>query len=474
MFQPHRLSSAITAALLALGSGAALGAEPSAVEEIIVVGIAPGGQARQELRHVPYAVQGATAEALEQSGALDLSDYMNSRLGSVSINSAQNNPLQPDLQFRGFTASPLLGLAQGLSVYQNGVRINEPLGDAVNWDLLPESAVQNLQVLGGSNPVFGLNTLGGALALTMKNGFNFDGTQAELSGGSWGRVNGMLESGGNNGTWGYYVNVDRFEEDGWRDLSDSEATNVYGSINWRNGERSGLDLNLQKGSSDLTGNGALPIGMLTQDRRAVFTAPDTTENELKMVALEGWHALTERVRFSGSVNWRENTTHSFNGDASEYGLCQFAGGAQALFEEAEELEDRLDRLDIDLDDICEGEEDDIDGMDALEDLIEARALALGFDPEDFEAEDISGDLSGTGLLSDQAINNRSRRQQTSRGFGGQLEFTGDLFGLGNLLVTGISYNDGRSTFDSVTELAGLDPLTRSTAGLGTGSFVDSL
>lgn len=474
MFNPNKIRAVIGGAFALLLQSQMPVVLAQTVQEIRVIGVTPGAASRQALSKVPYAVHGGGATDLEAAQSLDLSDYMNQRLGSVSINSAQNNPLQPDLQFRGFTVSPLLGLPQGLAVYQNGVRINEPLGEAVNWDLLPESAVLGMELLGGANPVFGLNTLGGALSLRMKDGFSFEGQQAEVSGGSWGRILGSLESGGNNGTWGYYVNLSRFEEDGWRDLSPSDALNFYGTVGWRDGERSAFDVTWQQGDSELTGNGALPVGLLALDRAAVFTAPDITENDLKMFDFSASHAFSNRLRVSANVFRRENTTRSFNGDASEFELCQFAGGNRALFEEADELEDALENdLDIELDDICEGEDESITDFHALEELIEEAALAAGLSPEDFELEDVSGDLSGSGVLSDQAINNISRRRQKSEGFNGQLQFSDTLFGHANQLSTGYSWLRGRASFVSVLELAALDPVTRSTQGLGTGTFLDS-
>ena len=151
---------------------------------------------------VPANVQRATAEQLERSQALDLTDFLNRGFSSVSINQAQNNPLQPDFNFRGFTASPLLGLPQGIAVYQNGVRMNEPFGDTINWDLVPLSAVSAVQLLAGAQPVFGLNTLGGALSLQMKNGFNYENDQVESYGGSFARRGASIQSGGNNGPMG--------------------------------------------------------------------------------------------------------------------------------------------------------------------------------------------------------------------------------------------------------------------------------
>ena len=170
-----------------IGSAAtcAMAAAPPPLEEVVVV--APYGTAVDPAL-VPANVQRAIAEQLQRSQSLDLTDFLNRQFSSVSINHAQNNPLQPDFNFRGFTASPLLGLPQGLSVYQNGVRINDPFGDTVNWDLIPMSAIDSVQLLAGAQPVFGLNTLGGALSMQMKNGFSYQGTQAEVYDGSFGRL----------------------------------------------------------------------------------------------------------------------------------------------------------------------------------------------------------------------------------------------------------------------------------------------
>lgn len=470
-FAVRPLALALAAALPAWSP--ALQAQP---EEIHVIGVAPVSRIGQEADRLPFAVKSATFADFDRAQSLDLTDYLNAQGASVSINSAQNNPLQPDLQFRGFTASPLLGLPQGLAVYQNGVRVNEPLGDAVNWDLLPESAVYGMDLIGGANPVFGLNTLGGALVLRMKDGFNAPGHQVEVLGGSWDRRTLNLESGASTMLDGgsevaYYVNASLFEEDGWRDLSDSEAKNFYGSLDWRNGERSRLGLNYQQGDSELIGNGALPVGLLAQDRRAIFTAPDITENDLKAITLEGSHFINDRFQVSANLFWRENKTFSFNGDGSEFELCTFAGGAQSLFEEADDIEDLLeDELDIELDDICEGENPAIRSYDDLVAYITQAALDAGLDPDDFEIEDATDELYGTGILSDEAINNISRRKQTSRGFGWQGALLEPLFGHDNQFVFGLSWSEGKSTFSSVTELAFLDPVTRSTRGLGTGTF----
>ncbi len=459
------ITAALSAPLLLAGnaSGKEAAAEQS-VEEIIVIGVVPGG-AGIDRNKLPYPVQTADAAAIQQADNASLADFLRRGFGSVSLNDAQNNPLQPDLQYRGFTASPLLGLAQGLSVYQNGTRINEPLGDSVNWDLMPQSAIAGVTLTGGTNPLFGLNSLGGSLGIRMKNGFDFEGSQLGVRAGSFGRTTAFLETGGNSydGTEGfaYYLNIESFDEDGWRDQSASDALNAYASVGWR-GERGSINADLQSGDSNLRGNGAAPVELLALDRAAVFTAPDITENDLLMAAVDFAFELSTEQTFSGNLFNRRNTTDAFNGDGSEFGVCSF-GGIPTLIEELED--DDLEELGLDDDDLCDGQ---FASAEALEDYLNS----LGSD-EEFNLEDFTDDLSGTGRLSDEAINNISRRTQRSRGIDLQWRNTAALAGLENQLIIGAAYYRGLSSFDSVLELSELDPITRVTTGLGTGTFVDA-
>jgi iron complex outermembrane recepter protein len=283
------------------------------LEEVVVV--APYGTAIDPTL-VPANVQRALAEQLQRSQALDLTDFLNRQFSSVSINHAQNNPLQPDFNFRGFTASPLLGLPQGLSVYENGVRINDPFGDTINWDLIPVSAIDNVQMLAGAQPVFGLNTLGGALSLRMKSGFSQQGTQLDAYGGAFGRFGTALQAGGNDGHWGYYGDADYFQEDGWRDHSHSDALRVYGAMSRHESDWT-VDLSAAYANTELRGNGPAPVELLALDRSAVFTYPDITQNEHAQLILEGSRSLSDTLRISGNAFYRRLDTDTFNGDAAD-------------------------------------------------------------------------------------------------------------------------------------------------------------
>jgi iron complex outermembrane recepter protein len=383
-------------------------ATPPSLEEVVVV--APYGTAIDPSL-VPANAQRALAEQLQRSQSFDLTDFLNRQFSSVSINHAQSNPLQPDFNFRGFTASPLLGLPQGLSVYQNGVRINDPFGDTINWDLIPMSAIDNVQMLAGAQPVFGLNTLGGALSMQMKNGFRYQGAQADLYDGSFGRFGGSVQAGGNDGRWGFYGDADYLEEDGWREDSHSDALRLYGAVSLHASDWI-ADLSGAYASTDLRGNGATPVELLAIDRTAVFTHPDITANEHTQLILEVTRTVSDAVQISGNAFYRRLHTDTFNGDASVFEEC--ALGSDEF--------------------LCSAEDDAVQMV------------------RDRDGEPIPAELDGNEL---NAINNLGRRRQESYGGSAQLGLQPDLFGTDSNVTFGVAYSIGKTSFDSALEVAWL-------------------
>jgi iron complex outermembrane recepter protein len=399
-----------TGCVVCLGSAAicAMAATPAPLEEVVVV--APYGTAIDPAL-VPTNVQRALAEQLQRSQAFDLTDFLNRQFSSVSISHAQNNPLQPDFNFRGFTASPLLGLPQGLAVYQNGVRINDPFGDTINWDLIPMTAIDSVQLLAGAQPVFGLNTLGGALSLQMKNGFRYQGTQAELYDGSFGRLAASIQAGGNDGRWGFYGDADYLQEDGWRDFSQSQALRLYGAISRHESDWT-VDLSAAYANTELRGNGAAPAELLAIDRSAVFTHPDVTENEHTQLVLEGSRRISDALQISGNAFHRRLATDTFNGDGTVFERCEFG--------ENEFL--------------CSAEDGDLQPV-------------LDPDGDAIPAELDDGELN--------AINNIGRREQDSYGGSLQLGLQSRLFGGENQVTFGVAYSNGETSFGSALEVASL-------------------
>ena len=285
-------------------------------ERIEVVGTTPLAGVGVPRLHLPANVQSLDAQRMEDAESLHVADQMLRQVPAVTVNEIQGNPFQMDLNYRGFTASPLLGTAQGLSIYVDGVRVNEPFGDTVNWDLIPNSAIAGIDLVPGSNPVFGLNTLGGALAMRTKSGFSHPGGKLEVSGGSFGRSNTEIEYGGNDGTLGAYIAGDWFREDGWRNFSPSDVKQMFGKLSFRNRDGE-ADLSLTRARSRLVGNGVVPQSMLAREREAIFTHPDETRNSLTQLALNGKLWLGDAQSLSGSVYHRRTRTGTLNGDMND-------------------------------------------------------------------------------------------------------------------------------------------------------------
>lgn len=308
--------SLIAAALAAAFAPAYAAGPVVQAETVEVVGSTPLAGIGIDRRQVPSNLQSLSEEQLEELESVSVAEALARRLPGVNLNEVQGNPYQADLNYRGFTASPLLGTAQGLSVYLDGVRINEPFGDTVNWELLPRSAIAGLDLVPGSNPVYGLNTLGGALAIRTKNGFTHPGGKVELSGGSFGRSNSEFEYGANDGRLGAYVAGDWFREDGWRDHSPSDVKQLFGKLSWRDADTE-ADLSLSHAQTRLVGNGLVPQSLLAQRRGNIFTHPDETRNVSTQIALSGKRWLTESSSLSANVYHRQTRTRTLNGDMND-------------------------------------------------------------------------------------------------------------------------------------------------------------
>jgi outer membrane receptor protein involved in Fe transport len=378
------------------------------VEVVEVVGRTPLG-ADIDVDRIAANVQTVTAEAIASQHALDLTQFMHRNLGGVFVNEAQNNPLQPDLQYRGFVGSPLLGLPQGVAVYQDGVRLNEPFGDTVNWALLPDSAIDSMVLMSGSNPLFGLNALGGAISIRSKDGFTHGGTEAEVFGGSFGRVGLSASTGDAGDSFGYFATAEYVEEDGWRDFSPTEAIQLFGKLSWRLADTR-VDFGLGLADTDLIGNGPAPIELLALDRAAVFTRPDITENELGLANLSFEHRFSDRFSLAGNVYLRSSDIASLNGDDSEYEACEDDPGF-----------------------LCD--EADTDGEVLL----------------DFVGAPIAADESLEG-----ATINRTETLQDGRGFALQGSWRTQVRGRDNQLLAGVAFDDGSTFFSASSELGALD------------------
>ncbi len=300
-------------ALLGLYAGCSSAAEnPAARIELPAVNVistTPLPGLGVPLAHVPANVQAATSEQIELRQALDLSEFLERAFDSVSINNSQGNPFQPDVNFRGFTASPLLGTPQGVSVFVDGVRVNEAFGDVVNWDLIPRNAISSISLVPGSNPIFGLNTLGGALSINTKSGFSYPGFAARATSGSFGRLATELEYGGHGERVDYFVAATRMSERGWREHSGSEVQQIFAKVGFQEA-KTDVDVSFSLADNTLSGTQALPRSMLGNPKQA-YTWPDRTRNQVSFVNAKASHFLNDSLLWSGNLYYRELKTQGF-------------------------------------------------------------------------------------------------------------------------------------------------------------------
>jgi outer membrane receptor protein involved in Fe transport len=381
------------------------------------------------IEQVPANVQVVKGEELQEQGSLSLADYMNNNLQGVSVNETQNNPYQPDILFRGFTASPLLGTPQGLSVFQDGVRVNEPFGDAVNWDLIPSNAIAGISLIPGSNPVFGLNTLGGSLSVTTKNGRTHQGGAVETSFGSWGRKTGSAEYGGvsKDGSIDYFISGSYFDEDGWRDFSPTEVKQLFGKVGWQN-DTSRLELSYTGADNDMVGNGLIQEELARNlDRETINTRPDQTENTLSFLNLNGSHWFNDNTMLSANAYYRKSDRKTLNGDVND---------------------------DFDLDDFAAESGLAADLAVALQ---ACRDIADGVYAGGGDEEEVA-ELACSGAL------NRSKTEQKGYGFNAQIAFSQPFMQMSNQLIVGAGYDHSRIKFTQSTEF-GLLNATRGVDGL---------
>jgi iron complex outermembrane receptor protein len=381
------------------------------MQEVVVVATTPLPGTAIDIDKIPGNVQSLRAADLMQNGAASLTEALDAHLASVNINDTQADPFQPDILFRGFEASPVLGTPQGVAIYQNGVRINEAFGDAVNWDLIPDIAIDRIDIV-GTNPVYGLNALGGAAAITMKNAFSDPGGDAELSGGSFDQRQSSAEYGINDGLLGAYIAGRVLDQDGWRLFAHDLVRQLYLDFSLRT-DGVAIDLSYLRAANRLYGQGAAPVQELAISRELVFTGPQDNLDTLDFVTLNVSYKATDTLSVQGVLYYRSYAQSVANGNTTDYTACTTARSAGALCQS-----DGVTPL------------TNADGA-PLPDISEGGTLPIG--ENDFE-----------------------QIQAVSRGGSLQVNETAGLFGRTNQLAAGVSVDSERVDFYSGSQIGVID------------------
>jgi iron complex outermembrane receptor protein len=400
------------AAALAQHADVDSGTPAGPLEEVDVIATTPLPGTAIPVDKVPADVDSVRSSDLTREGSANLTGTLNSRLGSINLTDTLADPFQPDLIYRGFAGSPVLGTPEGLAVYQNGVRINEAFGDAVNWDLIPDIAIDRIDVV-SSNPVYGLNALGGAASITMKNGFTYHGAEAELSGGSFRQRSGSAQFGASNGDYGFYAAGKLLDENGWRFFAHDHIRQFYSALS-RHTDALTLDLSYTHDDNQLFGQGAAPVQSLALDPRNVFTGPQSNFNRLNFLTLNGTASLGNQLSLQGALYYRDYQQVVANGNTTDFAACTDPGVAGFLCQD-----------------------------DGATPLVNSSGQPLP-------------DISRGGT---QPIGENDFETIHSRGIGGSVQLTSQqsIGGFGNTLSVGASADGAHIDFSSGTQIGVIDP-----------------
>jgi iron complex outermembrane recepter protein len=398
---------------------AAQNANPVVLPTVEVVGVSPVSGSGIDADKIPSSTSTMRSGDFDVAKSPDLLQSMVRGLPFVSLSDTSGNPFQLNLDYRGFTASPVPGTVQGLAVYQNGARINEAYGDIVNWDFIPQMAINRL-TLQTNNPVFGLNALGGAISIEMKNGFNYHGTEIQGLAGSFGRVSGAAQTGIQKENFAAYAAIDALWDSGWRDFSSSsQLRRTYVDLGAR-GDTTEFHVSFTGADNKLGAVAATPFQLLNQSWSSIYTWPQTTHLQLAFFQANGSWKPTDTFSVNANAYYRSYRASHFDGNGTDAVVCD----------------------DPTL--LCIG-----DGATPLNQNV---PVPNTLSPDAFLAE-------------------IDRNWTQTNSFGGSLQATNtaQVWGHDNHIVVGASLDRGRTRFNGNSELGTID---QSLFVTGTGVFID--
>lgn len=268
----------------------------------------------QPAAQVPGKVIVATAEEIEKLGARNIQEVLEYQTGIISYDSV-GNEFQKSIDLRGFNGQPV----SATSVFVDGVRVNEPDFNRMNFDLIPIEDIDRIEIIPGTATVFGRNALGGVINITTKRGradrphFGFD-----MGGGSFGRQKYSISSDGPLplANFDYYFGATRELTDGFREEfaprhAGARVTRLLAKLGYRVGESTDATLAYTRVLDDISQAGSLPRSRLRIDRNDNLTPGDSASSNLHQIAFNLKQKLP--AGFSTALNGfvRRNDEKSF-------------------------------------------------------------------------------------------------------------------------------------------------------------------
>ncbi|HUW54161.1 MAG TPA: TonB-dependent receptor [Rhodanobacter sp.] len=312
------VATTVALLLVLVQRGVALADPPvQQLHEVNVIAVAPLAGFDVPVLQIPLNVQSAQADDIRQTHGQSMTELLQRNFQGVSMTQSQGNPWQGNLYFHGFVLSPLLGSPAGISVYMDGVRQNEPFAETMNWEAIPDFAIRDVELVPGSNPLYGLNTLAGALLLTSKSGFTDPGGSLNLSGGSWGRIQMDADIGAHSRRFGIYIGAGSDFESGWRDYSSSRVQQAFVRGDWHPDEDTVVTLSYTGAHGRLSGTQSLPVEWV-RTPQAGYTWPDHFNDNINTFNLQGSRQLGSDWSVQANAYLRISQSRSFNSNTNNF------------------------------------------------------------------------------------------------------------------------------------------------------------
>jgi outer membrane receptor protein involved in Fe transport len=259
---------------------------------------------------VPARVTTLGAEDVDAYEPRVLSDAVR-QVAGFSTYDDLGSPYKLNISSRGFYSSPVVGLPQGVAVFLDGVRMNEPEASQINFDLLPMDHIQRIEVLSGNGSLLGRNALGGAINLVTARGTGPTRANLELSGGSFGAFRGEANvSGLAPGGMDWYAGGNYNREDGWRDVTGAEQYSGFVNLG-KLGQTSGIRFQGLYANSRAETAGSLPETIFSTSPDSNLSANDYEDLWAFQGSLQGYKQVGTG-RAAATLYFRRHRAERFN------------------------------------------------------------------------------------------------------------------------------------------------------------------
>jgi len=330
---PHLLAGALLLALVSPPAGAQ---QPDSIRIDTLAPVVVTGVRLPTVRELARGLAGRTAsldtQDLDARGVRSLADALE-QLPGVTTSDEVGATAQMDVSLRGFQVSPVIGVPQGVAVYVDGVRANEPDAHEVNFDLLPLEDVERVEVVYGPSVLLGRNALGAAVNLVTRRGASPAAREIEASAGSWGRYELKARAGARHGAWDYYVGARYEREGGWREDTRSRIGTLFAKLGLLNGTWDAT-LSYSGAANRIFQAGSLPESVAAANPRRNFTGGDYFAPQAHLVILNA-QRLVGRTQLAINAFGRSLSSEQFNAnfvgaDSRQRNATRIGGGAVQL------------------------------------------------------------------------------------------------------------------------------------------------